>query len=189
MPSAPARKPGKLRIVGGSLRGSRLDVIDRDELRPSSDRLRETLFNWLAPMIEGARCLDLYAGTGALGIEAISRGARECVFVERDRTLAKQLESTLARLNVSAGRVICADALHWLAQPAGKFDLVFLDPPFPAALWAESARRLEAGGWLDESAWIHVEAPADAVLELPPNWSVHRESRAGAVHFAVYRRS
>ena len=188
MTSATDRQPGKLRIVAGSLRGSRIDVFDRDGLRPSSDRVRETLFNWLTPMIEGARCLDLFAGTGALGIEAISRGARECVFVERDRDLAKQLESTLGRLKVAQGRVVCADALNWLTQPAEKFDLAFLDPPFAGNLWAEAASRLESGGWLNEKAWIHVETPFGTTLDLPQSWITHREGRAGAVYFGLYRR-
>lgn len=188
MPSAPGRPRGKLRIVAGSLRGSRIDVADREGLRPSSDRVRETLFNWLAPMIEGARCLDLFAGTGALGIEAISRGARDCVFIERDPGLAKQIEATLARLKVSAARVVCADALAWLIQPSEAFDLVFLDPPFSGNLWSEAARRLESGGWLNDNALVHVEAPVGSALDLPPSWILHRESRAGAVSFAVYRR-
>jgi 16S rRNA (guanine966-N2)-methyltransferase len=188
MPSAPGRPSGKLRIVAGSLRGSRIDVADRDGLRPSSDRVRETLFNWLAPTIQGMRCLDLFAGTGALGIEAFSRGAGACVFVERDRDLAKQLESTLARLKVTQGSVVCADALGWLAQPAKPFDLVFLDPPFSGNLWSEAARRLESGGWLGDNALVHVESPLGSVPDLPSNWIPHRESRAGAVSFAVYRR-
>ena len=96
--------PGKLRIVAGSLRGSRIDVIDSPGMRPTSDRIRETLFNWLSPMIEGARCLDLFAGSGALGIEALSRGAGSCVFVERDRALAAQIKATLVRLKLDAAR-------------------------------------------------------------------------------------
>ena len=182
-----SRGVGKLRIVAGALRGSRIDVVDQEGLRPTSDRVRETLFNWLAPMIEGARCLDLFAGTGALGIEALSRGAGECVFVERDRGLAGRLEATLARLKVSAGRVICADALAWLGQPSGRFDLVFLDPPFAGDLWGEAARRLEANGWLAESAWVYVEAPLGTAMALPANWGLYREGKAGAVSFALYR--
>lgn len=179
---------GKLRIVAGRLRGSRIDVADQEGLRPTSDRVRETLFNWLAPMIEGARCLDLFAGTGALGIEACSRGAAECVFVERDRGLAKQLEETLARLKVDAARVVCADALGWLGHSAGTFDLVFLDPPFAGDLWTEAARRLEANGWLAGAAWIYVETPQGMRPELPTNWRLHREGKAGAVQFTLYRR-
>ena len=181
--------PGKLRIVAGSLRGSRLAVPDRPGLRPTSDRIRETLFNWLMPVIEGARCLDLYAGTGALGIEAISRGASECTFVESDRALARDLRENLARLKVETARVIEADALAALAGSAEPFDIVFLDPPFGGDLWDASAERLETRGWLAASAWIYVESPADAALALPPTWMLHREGQAGAVRFALYRRA
>ncbi len=187
MRSAP-RKVGKLRIVAGALRGSRIDVADAEGLRPTSDRVRETLFNWLSPMLAGSRCLDLFAGSGALGIEAISRGAAECVFVERDRNLAKNLGETLQRLKIGNARVVNVDALDWLGSAAQPFDLVFLDPPFAGNLWTEAARRLEAGGWLAEDAWIHVEAPDGFVPAMPPGWNLHRESRAGAVHFALYRR-
>ena len=188
MPSAP-RSVGKLRIVSGSLRGSRIDVLDQEGLRPTSDRVRETLFNWLAPMVGGARCLDLFAGTGALGIEAISRGAAECIFVERDRGLARQIEATLDRLKVDNASVVNADALTWLAQGQQVFDLVFLDPPFSGGLWNEATARLEACGWLAEDAWIHVESPSGMAIALPENWRLHREATAGAVHFALYRRS
>ncbi len=183
------RNTGKLRIVAGTLRGSRIEVIERDGLRPTSERVRETLFNWLAPMIEGARCLDLFAGTGALGIEAISRGAVECTFIERDRDLARQLEATLARLKIDNARVVNADAMSWLTQPAQAFDLVFLDPPFANKPWADAAARLEANGWLAAEASIHVESPTGSVFALPPNWRLHREAQAGAVHFALYRRT
>ncbi len=183
------RNVGKLRIVGGTLRGSRIDVIDRDGLRPTSDRVRETLFNWLAPIIEGARCLDLFAGTGALGIEAISRGAAECTFIERDRDLARQLETTLSRLKLANARVVNADAMNWLNGSAQAFDLVFLDPPFAHDLWAAAAARLESSGWLATEASIHIESSTGGVFALPPNWRLHREAQAGAVHFALYRRT
>ncbi|MGB0134372.1 16S rRNA (guanine(966)-N(2))-methyltransferase RsmD [Dokdonella sp.] len=188
MPNRSHRSSGKLRIIGGSVRGSRIDVADMEGLRPTSDRVRETLFNWLAPMIEGARCLDLFAGTGALGIEARSRGAGECVFVERDRGLAGQLEVTLARLKLDGVSVVNADALGWLAHAARPFDLVFLDPPFSQDLWAEASRRLEANGWLAANAWIYVEAPQGRLPDLPKSWSRHRDGRAGEVQFGLYRR-
>ncbi|HJT98256.1 MAG TPA: 16S rRNA (guanine(966)-N(2))-methyltransferase RsmD [Rhodanobacteraceae bacterium] len=182
--------PGKLRIVAGSLRGSRIAVPDRPGLRPTPDRVRETLFNWLAPVVDGARCLDLYAGTGALGIEALSRGASTCTFVESDRALARELEANLSRLNVANARVVETDALALIAASAEtRFDIAFLDPPFAADLWSESARRLESGGWLAGGAWIYVESPLDAALALPAAWTPHREGRAGAVRFALYRRT
>ncbi len=180
---------GKLRIVAGRLRGSRLPVPDHPGLRPTPDRVRETLFNWLMPVIDGARCLDLYAGTGALGIEAISRGADACTFVESERGLAQLLAENLARLKIENARVVQTDALSWLGGNAPQpYDIVFLDPPFGADLWDESARRLDAG-WLAADAWIYVEAPADTPLAMPASWRLHRASRAGAVHFALYRRA
>jgi len=179
--------PGRLRIIAGTLRGSRIDVPAAPGLRPTTDRVRETLFNWLAPVIAGARCLDLFAGTGALGIEALSRGARECVFVERDRSLARQIEDNLARLKVAAGKVVCADAASFLALTPSGFDVVFVDPPFDAGLWRDAAAQLERG-WLNAQAWIHVESPVDVDLELPQSWRPHREARAGGTRHALYRR-
>lgn len=181
---------GSLRIVAGSLRGSRLAVPDRPGLRPTPDRVRETLFNWLAPIIDGARCLDLYAGTGALGIEALSRGAGECVFVERERELCRLLQDNLARLKVANARVVNDDAFGFLAARApAPFDLAFLDPPFDAGLWSESALRLERNGWLAASAQVYVESTPEAEFAAPANWQMHREGRAGAVRYALYRRS
>ena len=181
--------PGKLRIVAGSLRGSKLAVPDKAGLRPTPDRVRETLFNWLAPVIGGARCLDLFAGTGALGIEALSRGARSCMFVESDRALARLIAENLARLKVGNAEVLADEAEAMLGGSALAFDVVFMDPPFGADLWNDSAHRLESGGWLSGDAWIYVESPADAELALPPTWMLHREGRAGGVRFALYRRA
>lgn len=181
---------GGVRIIAGSLRGSRLAVPDLPGLRPTPDRIRETLFNWLTPYIAGARCLDLYAGTGALGIEALSRGAAECVFVERDQAACQRLQDNLARLRVVDARVVADDAGAFLAipAPAPGFDLVFLDPPFVADLWSAAACSVERGGWVREGALIYVEAPTDALPLLPPNWQLHREGHAGAVRYALYRR-
>jgi 16S rRNA (guanine966-N2)-methyltransferase len=186
---AKAGPPGKLRIVAGDLRGSKLAVPDQPGLRPTSDRVRETLFNWLMPVIEGARCLDLYAGTGALGIEAISRGAAACTFVESDRALARDLRENLARLKIESARVVEGDALSMLAGRAEPFDIVFLDPPFGGDLWDASAERLETRGWLAPDGWIYVESPAGTELALPDAWLLHREGQAGAVRFALYRRA
>ncbi|HST28534.1 MAG TPA: 16S rRNA (guanine(966)-N(2))-methyltransferase RsmD [Rudaea sp.] len=183
----PSPPPGKLRIIGGSLRGSRVAVPDKPGLRPTPDRARETLFNWLAPVIQGARCLDLFAGTGALGIEALSRGAAQVDFVEVDARLADLIRANLDRLK-QAARVHVADGVRFLAQGSEHFDIVFLDPPFAANLWGDAARALEAHGRLLESAWIYVESPADAEPELPQNWALHREGHAGEVRFALYRR-
>ncbi|CAG0981488.1 Ribosomal RNA small subunit methyltransferase D [Gammaproteobacteria bacterium] len=186
--SKPNSRSSSVRIVGGLLRGSRLAVADRDGLRPTPDRVRETLFNWLAPVISGARCLDLFAGTGALGIEALSRGAAVCTFIERDRALAQGLRDNLARLHVQGGEVVEADAVGWLARPATPVDIAFLDPPFAAGLWGSAAQALDRGGWLRAGALVYVESDARGVPPLPAAWTLHREGHAGAVRFALYRR-
>ncbi|TLY50421.1 MAG: 16S rRNA (guanine(966)-N(2))-methyltransferase RsmD [Gammaproteobacteria bacterium] len=190
VPPAPASTAsGKLRIIGGSLRGSKLAVADLPGLRPTPDRVRETLFNWLAPTIDGARCLDLFAGTGALGIEALSRGASEVDFIECDPRLARALRDNLTRLRQSA-RVREGDALTVLDEaPARPYDLVFIDPPFDANLWERASVTLESRGWLATNALIYVECPLESVFALPATWRTHRESRAGAVRYALYRRS
>jgi len=184
----PARRPpGRIRIIGGSLRGSRLDVPDAPGLRPTADRIRETLFNWLAPSIPGARALDLYAGTGALGIEAWSRGAREVVLVERERALADALRDTVARLGAEGAVIVQDTAEHYLALPSAPFDLVFLDPPYADERWAEAARLLDERGWLAPDARIYLESPRGTTPEVPSSWTLHREGEAGAVRYALYR--
>jgi len=181
--------PGKLRIIGGGLRGSKLAVPDAPGLRPTPDRVRETLFNWLMPVIDGARCLDLFAGTGALGIEALSRGAAWTDFVETDPRLAQALRDNLARLKQTPAAVRGGNAMALLeGTPAAAYDIVFIDPPFPAALWASAANALEDGGWLRDGALVYLEMPAQADPALPANWQLHRESHAGAVRYALYRR-
>ena len=185
----PDPTPGKLRIIGGSLRGSRLEIPSAPGLRPTPDRVRETLFNWLAPVIEGAQCLDLFAGTGALGIEALSRGAAGVQFVERDARAAQSLRANLARLEADAGQVAVLDAGLFLQGAAQPYDLVFLDPPFALDLWPALARQLEQGGWLAARGWVYVESPRGLAPALPPNWQLHREGQAGEVRFALYRRA
>jgi 16S rRNA (guanine966-N2)-methyltransferase len=183
-----AEPPGQVRIIGGSLRGSRLAVADAPGLRPTPQRLRQTLFDWLAPVIEGARVLDAFAGTGALGIEALSRGAREAVFFERDRIRADGIASDLRRLQQPAGRVSCVDTLAALASPAPeRFDIVFLDPPFGDALWTRAAALLDAGGWLLPAAWVYVETATADVWDVPAGWTIHRQREAGAVRGTLLR--
>lgn len=192
MSPRPVRKgsrPASLRIIGGSLRGSRLAIPDVADLRPTPDRVRETLFNWLAPIIHGARCLDLYAGTGALGIEALSRGAASCRFVERDARLAQNLRDVLQRLDVRAAVVDQADALQVLRGAATPCDLVFVDPPFSGGAWDDVIAALEQGSWLADGALLYVESPAAAPAVPGAGWAVHRQGRAGDVAYALYRRA
>ncbi|MEO8673503.1 MAG: 16S rRNA (guanine(966)-N(2))-methyltransferase RsmD [Tahibacter sp.] len=177
-----------LRIIGGQLRGSRIAVADRPGLRPTPDRVRETLFNWLMASVAGARCLDLYAGTGALGIEALSRGAREVVFVERDALLAGMLRDVLGRLKQTAAHVLNDDAARALPQLTGLFDVVFLDPPFDAELWTPITAQLEQSGCLADAALVYVESPALREPVLPRHWQLHKQARSGDVRHALYRR-
>ena len=148
--------------------------------------MRETLFNWLMPALPGARVLDLFAGTGALGIEALSRGAAAATLVERDPGLAAALAANLDRLKAVGGAVQSADAMVWLAGTPRPHDIVFVDPPFASGLWTPAAQALDRG-WLAPSAWVYLEAPVAAAPELPPHWRLHREGRAGALQFALYR--
>ncbi len=183
--------PGFVRIIGGRWRGSRLPVAEVAGLRPTSDRVRETLFNWLQPRLVGARVLDLFAGTGALGLEAASRGAASVVLVERDQALAASLRSSAARLaaaeTIHTVEVVCDDVLDWLAR-AGKFrfDLAFLDPPFASALWQPALDAVAP--LLADDAWIYMESPRAVVPVAAAGWVVHREGRTRDVRYALYRR-
>lgn len=186
-PAKTAAAPGKVRIIAGSLRNSRLAVPDLPGLRPTAERVRETLFNWLAPHIEGARCLDLFAGTGALGIEAASRGAGEVVMVERDASLAAALRANLLRFKLTTTKVENADALGFLERADGAFDIAFLDPPFAQGLWEPATQRLQERGLLRAGAFVYVESPVSMAPVVPADWSVHREGRAGEVRYVLYR--
>ncbi len=191
MPKRPApaiNTPQRIRIVAGSLRGSKIEVIDVPGLRPTPDRVRESLFNWLAPVIVGMRCLDLYAGTGALGIEAISRGADRCTFVERDPRATATLTATLARLKVENANVVQRDAMAFLNDVQGPFDLVFVDPPFANDAWTSISEKLETCGALASEAWIYLESPGDTAPTVPAYWRLHREARSGNVRHALYQR-
>lgn len=177
----PARQ---LRIIGGAWRGRKFRFPPDNAVRPTPDRVRETLFNWLMGRVEGARALDLFAGSGALGIEALSRGAAHVTFVENDPRVARSLESVLATLDAQHAEVRCTDALRFLAGPAHPCDLVFLDPPFDSDLAARAAIALEAGGWLADGALIYLELPAREPLPvLPARWRLLKSGRAGDVGY------
>jgi 16S rRNA (guanine966-N2)-methyltransferase len=179
--------PGHVRIIGGGLRGSRLSVPALPGLRPTPQRLRQTLFDWLAPVVAGARVLDAFAGTGALGIEALSRGAASATFFERDPQRAGGIEADLARLHQS-GEVQCTDTLRALARVARtRFDIVFVDPPFDGAAWQPAAALLDANGWLADQAWVYVESGKADAWTPPVRWRVHRQRDAGAVRGTLFR--
>lgn len=178
--------PGQVRIIGGSLRGSKLPVVDMPGLRPSADRARETLFNWLQHEVAGKRVVDLFAGSGALGFEAASRGAAEVVLLERDGVLAQSLSDSARRLKAEAVRVEYADALTWLARPPeSQFELAFLDPPFQANLWAAAASALSP--WLADRAWVYVEIARTAAFQPLTGWTLHRQGQTRDVRHLLYR--
>ncbi len=179
--------PGRVRIVAGKWRGRRLPVADVAGLRPTGERIRETLFNWLAPRIEGARCLDLYAGTGALGFEALSRGAGEVTFIERSSAAVAALRQAAALLGAENARVCASDARTFLRRGGqGTFDVVFLDPPFDGDRLSELCRLLAEGHWLAPGAVVYLEQARDAPgAALPEGWRTIREQRAGNVRFTL----
>lgn len=175
-----AKLSNTLRIIGGDLRGRKISFPDAKDLRPTPDRVRETLFNWLQMQIHGARCLDLFAGSGALGLEALSRGAAEVVFVERDGRVLQKLRENLLLLKQDKARCVQGSAEQFLKGAAERFDIVFLDPPFKDDVLAGLCASLEAGGWLSESFRLYMERPRRMDMpELPAGWELLRETRAG----------
>jgi 16S rRNA (guanine966-N2)-methyltransferase len=182
-------KRNELRVIGGEWRGRRFRFPPLAALRPSPDRVRETLFNWLQPVIAGSRCLDLFAGSGALGLEALSRGAGRVVFIEREDTVVKQLRDTLQTLGAAGAAVHRQDARRFLAGAPEEFDIVFLDPPYGADWLPEICRALEANGWLASPALIYLETPArTGPPGLPEGWKLLKSKRAGEVGYHLARR-
>jgi 16S rRNA (guanine966-N2)-methyltransferase len=186
----------ELRIIAGQWRGRRLRFPAGPDIRPTPDRVRETLFNWLAPHLRGARVLDLFAGSGALGLEALSRGAAYAMFIDADPRSIGALRGHFDEWRVPVGQAeaLRTDAAAFVAATpragASPFDIVFLDPPFAAGLWAPVAERLERNGWLAEGAFVYLEAPARASLAgLPSCWASWREGKAGEVGYHLFRRS
>ncbi len=184
-----ASLPGKLRIIGGQWRGRKLVFPAIDAIRPTPDRVRETVFNWLQNDIAGARCLDLFAGSGALGFEALSRGATQVVFVDREPRIGRYLRDTLKHLNAPTGEVNIADALQWLTAAGQPFDIVFLDPPFGEQLLPDLCQHLEQGGWLAPEALIYIEcASSGGAPPLPPTWALIKSKTTGQVGYHLARR-
>lgn len=186
-----APRQNTFRIIGGTHRGRRFEFPGDLSVRPSPDRVRETLFNWLLPVISGARCLDLFAGSGALGLEALSRGAAFASFVEAAPRAASAIREHLGALREGArAQVHAGDVQAFLrAAPAEPFDIVFLDPPYGAGLLEPACAALEHNGWLAAESRIYIECGAkDGLPPLPDNWEVLREKRAGQVGYALAMR-
>ncbi|MCR6662599.1 MAG: 16S rRNA (guanine(966)-N(2))-methyltransferase RsmD [Luteimonas sp.] len=178
-----------MRIIGGRWRGTRLPVADAQGLRPTSDRARETLFNWLQPMLPGARVLDLFAGSGALGLESLSRGASKAILVERDPSLCASLRATASRLQGGdAATVLQSDALAFLRSHVGEpFDIAFVDPPFAEGLWDGVLAALPTA--MAAGAWLYVESTPQRNIEPGEGWLPHREGHTRDARHALYRRA
>jgi 16S rRNA (guanine(966)-N(2))-methyltransferase RsmD len=176
-------KRNRVRIIGGAWRSRLVNFAPRQDLRPTPDRVRETLFNWLGQDLTGKSCLDLFAGSGALGFEAASRGARRVVMVERDPATFRVLAASRAALDAAAVELKRADALEFLRDDGGVYDVVFLDPPFKADYWPRLVPLLPRH--LAPGALVYHEGAARPVL--PPGWAVHREGRAGQVTFQLLK--
>jgi 16S rRNA (guanine966-N2)-methyltransferase len=182
---------GQLRIIGGQWRSRQFNFPMAAGLRPTPNRVRETLFNWLAPYIEGAKVLDLFAGSGALFLEALSRGAGSALALDLNPTAISSLRGHLHTLNCDNGQLQQTNALLYLENPAAvTFDLVFLDPPFSQNLLLPACTLLEQNGWLAADAWVYTESEnPPSGLGIPGNWRLHREQKAGQVYYALWQRT
>ena len=182
---------GEVRIIGGCWRGRRLQFPRTQSLRPTPDRIRETLFNWLQFEIAGRRCLDLFAGSGALGFEALSRGAAAVVFVEHDPAAAGAIRTSVQRLGSDLARVEAMDSFSFLARGCAgtPFDVAFLDPPYHADCLGRACAALESGRWLAPGAFVYLEDDAArGVPRLPPGWTLLRSRKAGEVGYHLAQR-
>ena len=190
----PASRPvavlrNEVRIIGGRWKRCKLPVANRPGLRPTPDRVRETLFNWLGQNLSGWRCLDAFAGSGALGFEAASRDAAEVVLIERDHVLARSLMQSKARLKADVLQVECADALAWMQRCAPQaFELVFIDPPFDAELTAPALKAAARVAVADGFVYLEASRAFDDSVLWPLGFMLHRHARAGAVHFHLLQR-
>lgn len=196
----PRRKQDKstprsqLRIIAGEWRGRKLEFLATDGLRPTPDRVRETLFNWIQTVVPGAQCLDMFSGSGALGFEALSRGAERMTFIERDAAAARQLNANLQNLKAQNGEIIQTDVLAWLEasqqDQESKYDLVFLDPPFRQNLIAPCCALLESKNLLRDNAYIYIETESElANPDVPPHWQEYRNKTAGQVTYRLYKQA
>ncbi|BFU61079.1 MULTISPECIES: 16S rRNA (guanine(966)-N(2))-methyltransferase RsmD [Rodentibacter] len=182
---------GEVRIIAGRWRGRKLPVLDSEGLRPTGDRVKETLFNWLMPYIHEAECLDGFAGSGSLGFEALSRQAKKVTFLERDKAVANQLKKNLQTLKCAAeqAQVFNQSCLDFLKQAQNQphFDVVFLDPPFHLGLAEQAISLLTENNWLRPNALIYVETEKDKRLDPPENWTLLKEKITGQVSYRLYQ--
>ncbi|MEA3243196.1 MAG: 16S rRNA (guanine(966)-N(2))-methyltransferase RsmD [Pseudomonadota bacterium] len=183
-------RSNQVRIIAGQWRGRKLSFPDAQGLRPTPDRIRETLFNWLAPLLPGACCLDLFAGSGALGFEAASRGAARVVMVDHNPDIVRALRLNQQLLCADVIEIFQQEAGNYLSSRSGQFDLVFLDPPFKnSALLEKSIRMLTDSGSLNGGARIYLEMPSKAPEPVMPKcWAVEKQKKAGHVAYRLYRK-
>ncbi len=178
---------GSIRIIAGKHRGRKLPVLMAEGLRPTTDRVKETVFNWLMPYLADSNCLDCFAGAGSLGFEACSRGAARVTMIELNKAAAKQLKANVQTLKADTIDVIQGDALNYLGNVSKSFDLVFVDPPFRQGL-TEKAIALLNKGWLAPNAMVYVETEAENNLaDLPPSWQLLKEKVAGQVAYRLFQ--
>ncbi|OOF76822.1 16S rRNA (guanine(966)-N(2))-methyltransferase RsmD [Rodentibacter caecimuris] len=189
--SSPKALKGEVRIIAGLWRGRRLPVLNAEGLRPTGDRVKETLFNWLMPYIHQAKCLDGFAGSGSLGIEALSRQAEKVTFLEKDKTVANQLKKNLHTLKCpeEQAQVLNQSCLDFLKLPQNQphFNVVFLDPPFHFGLAEQAIRLLVENNWLYPNALIYVETEKQNHLNTPENWTLLKEKTTGMVSYRLYQ--
>lgn len=181
---------GFVRIISGLWRGRKLPVHDAQGLRPTTDRVKETLFNWLAADIPHARCLDLFAGSGGLGFESASRQAELVTMVELNKQAYQQLVTNSSQLKANNIEIHQQDALQFLQQPGQAYDVVFIDPPFRQGLLEQTLNLLQQNGWLAENGLVYIETEKELQLpEIPEHWQLHREKTAGQVCYRLYQLS
>lgn len=181
---------GAIRIISGQWRGRKLPVMDVQGLRPTTDRNKETLFNWLMAHTQNSRCLDAFAGSGGLGFEALSRYAKHVTFIELDKKVAANLRNNLANLNVptQSAEVICADSLNYLGQLEDSFDLIFLDPPFHKNLLPGAIEKIKQQGLLNENGLIYIECETQsAQYTVPSNWRLLKQNQSSQVTANLYQ--
>lgn len=177
----------RLRIIGGQWRSRLLPFPDVEGLRPTTDRVRETLFNWLQPYLPGSQVLDVFAGSGALGLEALSREADQVTLIEKNQKAAKQLQENVRTLNANNCAIHMGDALSILTTLATTYDVIFLDPPFGQGLLPHCIDAIEQHGLCKEHGWVYIESEQDlAQLNIPKHWRLHREKKAGQVKLRLF---
>ncbi len=183
-------KRGRVRIIAGKWRSRFIPVPDEVELRPTTDRIRETLFNWIAPRLEGARCLDVCSGSGVLAFEALSRGAAHVTAIDYDQKVVQHLQKQAAVFETTEIEIVYDDVLRWLSHPASQtFDIIFIDPPFAGDLWEPICQLLSERGWLSPDALIYVEAPIEKSLVIPESWQALKQKQTSHVKYELLSNS